>query len=225
MSASEQTGCAPRRRELLAWAAVLGAVTAEALARAQGISTGSARALLAAAQRDGQMRSWRLLRGEPALHTVTAKGLRDAGVVGLAAVRLGPGAARHARACCTAAVSLAAAFPRSEVLGEPAVRRSERSNGGPFATLPGRLDRRGHRPDLLLVPARPAADTPVAVEVELTVKAPERLATVCTAWARSRAVAGVLYLAAPEVIAPLGRAIARAGAGDRVVVLPLETLR
>ncbi len=87
--------------------------------------------------------------------------------------------------------------------------------------LRGTRGPRAHRPDLLLEPASPAGGLPVAVEVELTVKAPERLAAVCLAWARSRAVSGVLYLAAPEVRVPLGRAIARAGAGERLVVLDL----
>ena len=63
-----------------------------------------------------------------------------------------------------------------------------------------------HRPDLVLWPAERRRALPVAVEVELTVKAPRRLLEICRAWARCRCVAGVLYLAAPEV-----RAAARAG--------------
>ena len=227
MSAPLDGGCTPRRRELLCWAAILGAVTAEALSAARDVSIGSARSSLAAAERDAQMRAWRLLRGEPALYTVTARGLRAAGIVGLAPARPGPAGARHAGACSAAAVSLAAAFPHWRVLGEPAVRRSERAGGAPLARIgvAGAANARAHRPDLLLVPPRPAPRLPVAVEVELTVKAPERLTAVCLAWARSRAVGGALYLAAPEVLAPLSRAIARAGAGERVLALSLDALR
>src|SRR6185312_24262 len=80
-----------------------------------------------------------------------------------------------------------------------------------------------HRPDLVLAPV--AGDSlPIAVEVELTVKAPRRLAQICRAWARCRDIAGVLYLAAPPVERPLGRAIAEAGAQAAVIALPLSAL-
>ena len=65
---------------------------------------------------------------------------------------------------------------------------------------------------------------PVAVEVELTVKGPERLTGICLAWARCRTVAGVLYLAPPEVQRALRRAIVRAQAQEQVVVLGLDAL-
>ncbi len=65
-------------------------------------------------------------------------------------------------------------------------------------------------------------ELPVAVEVELTVKAPRRLTGICRAWARSRCVAGVLYLAATEVERAVQRAIEQAHAHEQVVVVPLE---
>ncbi len=65
---------------------------------------------------------------------------------------------------------------------------------------------------------------PVAVEVELTVKGPERLTGICLAWARCRTVAGVLYLAPPEVQRALQRAIARAQAQEQIVILGLDAL-
>ena len=61
----------------------------------------------------------------------------------------------------------------------------------------------------------------MAVEVELTVKAPGRLAEICRGWARARCVAGVLYLVSPQVERPLRRAIERARAGEKLVVVPL----
>jgi hypothetical protein len=67
-------------------------------------------------------------------------------------------------------------------------------------------------------------DLPVAVEVELTIKAPERLTAICRAWARCRTVAGVLYLAPPEVQRALERAIARAQAHEQIVVVGLDAL-
>ncbi len=66
--------------------------------------------------------------------------------------------------------------------------------------------------------------TPVAVEIELTVKAPRRLEAICRAWARSREVAGVLYLAPADVERALRRAIDKAQAAERIVILPLDAL-
>jgi hypothetical protein len=87
-----------------------------------------------------------------------------------------------------------------------------------------RFGQQRHCPDLVLWPLDPGGGLPVAVEVELTVKAPERLAEICQAWARARQVAGVLYLAAPAAERALLRAIDRARAHDRVVVVPLRAL-
>lgn len=64
----------------------------------------------------------------------------------------------------------------------------------------------------------------MAVEVELTVKAPERLEEICRGWARARWVSGVLYLASPDAQRAVERAIHRTQAHERVVVVPLEAL-
>ncbi len=226
------TAAAPGRLELLRWTAGLGAVSAEALARREGTSVPSARGRLTAAERDGSVRAWRLLRGQPTLYTVTSAGLRAAGLASLAAGRIGPGTALHAAACCEAAVSLEASFPSLSLLGEPALRRREADRGAPLAVLPGAgaklaggragMGAGTHRPDLLLVAARETGCRPVAVEVELTVKAPERIAAICRAWARSREVSGVLYLASPQALTAVERAIGAARAERRIVALPLD---
>ncbi len=111
------------------------------------------------------------------------------------------------------------------------LRGEESSYGAPLAsaTLGRRADGAPllHRPDLVLWPDSKgiAADgpaLPVAIEVELTVKAPRRLLEICRAWARCRCVAGVVYLAAPVVLRPLERAISNARAGERIAMLDLE---
>jgi hypothetical protein len=222
----KREGAARARPELLRWTAGLGAVSAEALAAREQTSASSARGRLVAAERDGAMRAWRLLRGCPTLYTVTRGGLRAAGVVGLAPGRISPGTALHAAACCEAAVSLEAAFPALSLFGEPALRRREAERGVALAVQPGmRLPdggARSHRPDLLLVGPEATGSGPVAVEVELTVKSPERLAAICLAWARSREVSGVLYLASAQALAPVRRAIASVGAESRIVALGLD---
>jgi hypothetical protein len=81
-----------------------------------------------------------------------------------------------------------------------------------------------HRPDLVLWSRHSNGELPVAVEVELTIKAPRRLLEICRAWARCRCVAGVLYLAPPEVERALARAVERAQAEKRIAVVPLDAL-
>ena len=78
----------------------------------------------------------------------------------------------------------------------------------------------GHRPDLALLPRDPAPA--IAVEVELTVKSPRRLAAICLAWARCRHVGGVIYLAGEGVRPALARAIEQSRAGGRIAVVALE---
>ncbi|HEX4563247.1 MAG TPA: hypothetical protein VH115_02230, partial [Solirubrobacteraceae bacterium] len=107
------------------------------------------------------------------------------------------------------------------------LRRDERDARAPLASARlSALGARGslwHRPDLVLWP-RAGECLPTAVEVELTVKAPRRLEEICRAWARARCVAGAVYVAAPNVEPALARAIARAKAHERVVVVPLAVV-
>jgi hypothetical protein len=75
-----------------------------------------------------------------------------------------------------------------------------------------------HRPDLAAVSADGRT---VAVEVELSVKAPRRLATICRGYARARHLERVYYLAASAAGRAVGRAVAETRAGDRITVLAL----
>lgn len=214
----------PEQLTVVRWTAGLGAVTAPALARAQATPLASARTRLAAAERAGLLRSRRVLVGAPALYTATSAGMRAAGVCGMEPCRIGAANAPHAIACAEAAAALARAYPDHAVMGERELRRDERGAGVPLASA--ELARSLHRPDLVLWPrdVREPLPLPVAVEVELTVKAPARLAEICRAWARCRCVAGTLYLASPEAQRPLARAIARAGAHARIVLVGLDAL-
>ncbi len=211
---------------LLRWIAGMGAVTAEALALHQGISLGSARGRLASAERRGLLARSRRLRDRPALLCITRAGLRACGLRGLEPMRVGAATAEHAVACAAVAVALEARYPTHRVLGEPQLRRLERESAHHASAAVGR---RGdgspalHRPDLALWPRQPGM-RPTAVEVELTVKAPRRLESICRGWSRCANVAGVIYAAAPEVEGPLERAIARAMASEAIVVVALASL-
>jgi len=136
--------------------------------------------------------------------------------------------ALHAIACAGAAAALERCYSDHRVLGERELRAEERQTGAPLASARMDFGMHGgqplHRPDLVLWPCGADAGLPVPVEVELTVKAPRRLLDICRAWARCRCIAGVLYLAGPEVEPALKRAIERADASERVVVVPLDAL-
>jgi len=209
---------------MLAWVAGLGAATAEALARDRGSSVPSARARLSLAERRGLVKAWRPLRDQPALYTVTRAGLRVSGVLGIEPGRVSPGGARHAVACSLVAARLRHGYPCHRVIGEAELRREER--GGEVllasAEVPGGRAAR-HRPDLALLPLDAAAGV-VAVEVELTVKSPRRLAEICLAWGRARHLAGVLYLAGAPVRPALSRAIEQTRTGGRIAVVALEAI-
>jgi hypothetical protein len=214
--------------EIIQWVARLGAVTAEALAVREGSSVASARSRLLAAERDRLLSRSRPLTGEPALYTITARGLRSSGLRGLDPCRISPTNATHAIACAGVAAALERRYRDHRLLGERELRGDERESGAQLASA---LLGRGpdgapllHRPDLVLWPRQPGGGLPVAVEVELTAKAPRRLFEICLAWARCRCVAGVLYLAPPAVERPLERAISRAQAAERIVLLPLDAL-
>lgn len=226
MSAHGRSTRPAAQLDLLRWAAGLGVVTAQGLALHGDSSEASARARLAAAERGGLMVAHRLLRDLPTLYTVTPRGISRCGAQGLAPGRVSASGARHAATCCTVAAILERAFPTQQLLAEPALRLRERRRGRPLASIAVGRSGAGaasHRADMVLLGDSTAA-LPVAVEVELTVKAPRRLRAICRGWARSRNVAGVVYVASAPVLAPLARAVEAAAAGGRVVPVSLELL-
>jgi hypothetical protein len=218
----------PEREEIIRWTARMGAITAEALAYRHGISVASARARLLGAERARLLARQRPLSDAPALYTITRAGLRACGLRGLDPGRVSASNAQHSIVCAEVAAALERCYPDHELIGERELRLDERECGHPLASAclpgPGADGPMLHRPDLVLRPPRSGEELPVAVEVELTVKAPRRLAGICKAWARSRLIAGVLYLVAPDVEHPLGRAIEAARAGERIAVVPLRAL-
>jgi hypothetical protein len=215
-------------KAMLEWTARIGAVTAEALAHTHDTSVSSARARLGTATRRHLLARHRLLADRSTLYTVTRAGMRAAGLSGLEPGRVSAANALHTVACANAAAALQLCYPEQTIVGERELRREERRSGAPVASAV--LRRMGadrpvlHRPDLVLWSSAGDNMRPVAVEVELTIKAPRRLEEICRAWARSREVSGVLYLAPPIVERALHRAIDRAKAAERIVVVSLDAL-
>jgi hypothetical protein len=214
--------------ELLRWTASLGAITAEALAHRHGVSLSSARARLTAAQRCNLLARERPLTGHPPLFSMTSAGLRASSARGIQACRVSPSNANHLMVCAAAAAALERSYPDHRLMGERELRRDEREHGRPLASA--RLgtsyfgETRLHRPDLVLWPKVPDDGLPVAVEVELTIKAPRRLMEICRSWARCRTVAGVVYLAPPSVERALTRAVVEARAKEQIVIVSLISL-
>lgn len=215
------------RGDLLQWTAAVGAVTAQALSLRDGCTSASARARLAAAERAGLLAGSRPLTDEPALYCLTREGLRAVGIDERRQSRLSAAGAHHAAACARVAARLERAYPELELTGEVELRRRERGCSGPLASalLAGGAHRSQavHRPDLVLWPRAPHAGLPVVVEVELAIKSPGRLTGICSAWARARCVAGVLYVVSPQAEAPVARAI-KAARGHMRIALVAEDL-
>lgn len=218
-----------QRLALIQWTARMGAVTAEALAVSQNTTHASAHARLRAAARVGLLTRQRPLTQRPALYVLSRAGMNACGLRGLDRCRVSAVNAAHLIACAAIAAALERHYPDQRVLGERELRRDERELGVPLASARMGVGVHGkpllHRPDLVLWPEEPAVGLPVAVEVELTIKAPRRLTDICRAWARCGTVAGVLYIAPAEVGRALERAIARACAHERIVVVGLDALR
>jgi hypothetical protein len=213
---------------MLRWTVRLGAVTAEALAQHGSWTLASARARLQAAERAGLLSGRRVLADAPTLYTVTRAGLRASGLRGFEPSHISVAGAPHAIACAAVAAALERAYPDHSVMGERELRLQEREAGQALASACLGHGPDGapvlHRPDLVLWPDGPSEHLPVAVEVELTIKAPQRLLEICRAWARCRCVSGTLYLVAADVQRPLARALERAQAGERIALVALDAL-
>jgi hypothetical protein len=188
-----------------------------------GMSRSRAYQRLSSLAGDGLLESRALLYRRPALYVATREGLRACGLSRLAVFRLSAGGFAHAGEVATVAAELDLGLVAWRLVGEREIRAIEAARGAAvfsaaLGSLPGGRPAL-HRPDLALI----APDGRViVVEVELAVKAPRRLVSICRGWARARGVDAVYYLASRDAARAVARAIADARAEDRVVVLPVE---
>ncbi len=218
----------PEQIEIARWTASLGAVTAEALAQRTGVSVASARAKLIAVRRRKLLASARPLSGRPMLFTTTRAGLRACRTHDIDMCKVSSSNANHLIMCAATAAALERRYPHHRLIGERELRRDEREQGHPLASvkLATSHGRQGllHCPDIVLYPHDPDSGLPLAIEVELTIKSPERLVEICRAWARCRTIAGVIYFAPEDVQRALRRAVAKVHAFEQVVIVPLDSL-
>jgi len=157
------------------------------------------------------------------LYIATAQALRSCGLERLGLYRVSPGGFEHARELASAAVALHGAFPGWQLLSEREIRAEESDRAELVASAdagerPG--GRRAlHRADLALISVEGRT---LAIEIELSVKTPRRLAAICRGWARARHVDHVYYLATSAAARAVSRAVAETRTEDRITVLPLR---
>jgi hypothetical protein len=183
-----------------------GAVTIGHVMAALGVGRTAAYRRVAFCIEAGLLERLSLLCDEPAILRATRQGLRYAGL-GLPLAVVSPGSVDHWLRCASMALILGEEFGADRVLSERELMLSERIEERPlFSAKVGELRSgapRLHRPDLAVV----TAEQPIAIEVELTPKAPRRLEGLMRAWRRAGWIAEVHYYCEPG---PTRRAVERA---------------
>lgn len=208
--------------EIVGWLGRVGAAGAEDVMARFGMGRSWAYARLSRLVQDGLLEQRTLLYRQPGLYAASAEGLRWCGLERLGVYRVGPGGFQHAQQVAATAVALHRGLPDWEVLSEREIRAAESERGELVGSvrvgeLPGGRPAL-HRPDLAAV--SPDARM-LVVEVELSVKAPRRLAAICRGYARARHIDRVYYLAATQAAKAVGRAVAETRSEDRISVLAL----
>jgi hypothetical protein len=209
--------------EIVGWIGRIGAVGAEHVMARFGMGRSWCYARLSSLVADGLLVPRTLLYREPGLYLATAEGLRWRGLQRLGIYRVGPGGFQHAWEVASAAVALHGGLSGWELLSEREIRAAEGDRRELVASvrigeLPGGRAAL-HRSDLALISREGRV---LAIEVELSVKAPRRLAAICRGYARARHIDQVYYLAVPAPARAVSRAVAEVRAEDRIVVLALQ---
>ena len=152
----------------------------------------------------------------PVLHA-TRDGIRYAGL-GLPVAAISPGSVDHMLRCTSVAIRVGERFGHGHVLTEREIAFAEAIEERPIASaklgsVHGRP--RYHRTDLAVFTEHGT----IAVEVELTPKAPARLRAIIAAWRRAPHIHHVEYLCAPgQTHRAVQRAVAKIRAQEKVVV-------
>jgi hypothetical protein len=219
-------GPVTRDRELVHFVARFGAVDIEHAKTAIGVGRSAAYRRVAELADAGLLERLALLRREPSLIRATREGLRYAGLAGLPVAVVRPGGAEHYRRCVDVGLRLERDFGdgsclRVHAITDRELALAERVEGRPLASA--RLALNGHealhRPDLALF----GDSGVVAIEVELSAKAPRRLEAIIRAWRRAEHVDEVRYYCAPGTTTwrAVERAVEKTYADEKVRLLEL----
>jgi hypothetical protein len=212
---------AARDWQIVHWIGRIGIVTIEQLQRRFRLGRTVAYRRTAACIEGRLLERVETLRGVPALLRATRRGLRYVGLR-LPVAQAAPEQVGHWIACGAVALELEGEFGTDALRGEREIRALERGRERPVAsaelgeTASGA--RRLHLADLVVLGERT-----LAVEVELTPKAPRRLEEIVRAWRRARWVDEIrYYVPSGSTRAGLERAISRAHAGERIELRRIE---
>ncbi|MGI8462322.1 MAG: hypothetical protein ACR2OC_11935 [Solirubrobacterales bacterium] len=202
----------------------MGAVAIDHVRERFGLGRTVAYRRTAALTRAGLLARSRILHDEPALLHTTPAGLRYVGLP-LEAPRLSPGSITHWIACADVWLLLERRIAARQVIGVRELAFSERAERRAIASAKvGELPNgspRLHRPDLALL----GGERPIAVEVELTPKAPQRLARIMDGWRKASCVERVLYVCGTaSTRRGVERAVRRAYAEDRIDIVGMGDL-
>ena len=212
----------PKDQEVVAWIAALGAAGAEHVMARFAMGRSWAYARLSKLVADGLLEQRLILYRQPGLYVATRDGLRWCGLERLGVFRVSPGGFNHAWEVARVAAALAIHDRGARVVSDRELRMAEVDERRLIASvqlgeLPGGRPA-FHRPDLAVL----GSTGVVAVEVELTVKAPARLRSICRAYARARHLDAVVYLAQQAPARAVERAIGEVRAEDRIRVLAAD---
>lgn len=214
-----------RDGELVDWLARLGACEMRHVQERYGISRSVAYELVARLIEAGLLERLRLLWGEPALLRATRAGIAYCGLA-LSPARLSAHSWRHWSACADAALWIERNWGPEAYISERELVQAEEERQRPLASAQplSSYDDYGrglHRPDLVIR----SDGGQIAVEVELTAKAPKRLEKIIRGWRRCRLVERTIYICpAGPAYRAVERAIMLARAGERVELLDLAEI-
>jgi len=211
--------------EIVSWIGRVGAAGAEHIMARFNMGRRWAYHRLSRLVADGLLSHQTLLYRRPGLYVATIEGLRWRHLQRLGVFPLSPGGFEHAERLAQVAARLEPALPGHRALTDRELRIIENDQGEPLVSarlgeLPGGRPAL-HRPDLALL--GPEGRT-VAVEIELSVKAPRRLQAICRAYPRARHLDHTYYLAAPAPARALTRAVRETRTHDRITILPLDDI-
>lgn len=212
---------AVRDWEIVRWIGRMGAVTLDQVRVRFLLGRTAAYRRVAVCANAGLLDRVETLRGQPSLIRATKAGLQFTGL-DLRTAQVRPEHVGHWIACGEIALDLEQEFDRAAVLSEREIRSVEAELTQPVASAvvgerPDGLEIR-HRPDLAV---RDSNGT-VAIEVELTPKAPRRLEAIVRGWRRARWVSATRYYASPgATFAGVARAVEATHAEKRIEVREL----
>jgi hypothetical protein len=216
---TRQTRTGPARdRELVGFVGRHGIVAIDHVMAEFGVGRTAAYRRVARCIEQGLLERVGILREEPAVLRATRAGLSWVGL-GLPLATLSPATIGHELRCVSVAQHLAFEFGSQPVLSEREIAFEERFAEQPIASakvgeLPGGRPRL-HRPDLAVITERGV----IAIEVELSPKAPRRLLAIMRAWRRASWVAEVRYCCEPgQTRRAVERAVREARCEGRVLI-------